>query len=454
MTMDCPINHAQTPFLCRECYRIRTTGSVCPNCRNADGLLHSEIADLAIAHIDCDAFFAAIEKRDNPDLHGKPVIIGGGKRGVVATCCYTARLFGVRSAMPMFKALKACPNAIVVRPDFEKYKIASRDIRARMEKLTPLVQQVSIDEAYLDLSGTHKVHRAYPAELLSSLQREIERDVGITVSIGLSFNRFLAKSASELDKPNGFAVIGRGEARSFLATKPVEFVHGIGPAFARQIRAKGFETLGDLQSEDLKQLISKFGDQGLWLHQRALGIDNRPVDPRSDRKSISSETTFFEDISDPGLLEDHLWYLCEKTAFRAKETGLQGNVVTLKLKTSDFKTRTRRITLHQPTQLSHTLFKTGRVMLKKECDGARFRLLGIGISDLEPAKGDAIDLIDTKDTKRTRAERAADAAKARFGKDAISTGRGFRAIAKRTEQREQSSDTDHNQTGRTPKGSS
>lgn len=411
---------------------------MCPHCGSPSLVKHTEIAQLSIAHMDCDAFFAAIEKRDNPSLHGQPVIIGGGKRGVVATCCYTARLFGVRSAMPMFKALKLCPNAIIVRPDFDKYKTASRQIRAKMDELTPLVQQVSIDEAYLDLSGTERLHHASPAELLSRLQNEISRDVGITISIGLSFNRFLAKSASELDKPNGFAVIGRAEARDFLAPKPVDFVHGIGPALARQIRNKGFETLGQLQHENPKHLMSLFGEQGMWLHQRANGIDTRKVDPHSERKSISAETTFFEDISDLATLEDHLWWLCEKTAFRAKETGLQGNVVTMKLRTSDFKTRTRRITLSSPTQLAQILFRTGRLMLTKEMDGTRFRLIGIGLSDLEPQKEDVADLIDPTAIKRARAERAADIAKAKFGKEAVSTGRGVRMSEKRDARRKAS----------------
>ncbi|MAK62158.1 MAG: DNA polymerase IV [Ponticaulis sp.] len=422
-------------FLCRDCSRIQSDSTICAYCGKANRLAHPEIRDLSIAHIDCDAFFAAIEKRDDPSLHGKPVIIGGGRRGVVATCCYTARLFGVRSAMPMFKALKLCPDAIIVKPEFDKYKTASREIRARMDALTPLVQQVSIDEAYLDLSGTEKLHGSPPAELLSRLQRSIQTDIGITVSIGLSHNRFLAKSASELDKPNGFAVIGRAETKTFLAERPVDFIHGIGPAFAKQIRGKGFETLGQLQLADIKTLIRHFGEQGLWLHQRANGIDDRKVDPHSERKSISAETTFFEDISDLALLEDQLWWLCEKTAFRAKETGLQGHVVTLKLKTSDFKSRTRRITLSSPTQLAHPLFRTARQLMLKELDGTRFRLIGVGLTELEPAGADVADLIDPSTIKRAKAERAADLAKAKFGKEAVSTGRGMRMIAQREARR-------------------
>tara|TARA_B100000678_G_scaffold65690_1_gene53819 strand:+ start:29871 stop:31208 length:1338 start_codon:yes stop_codon:yes gene_type:complete len=441
LTMDSLSARHPSLILCRNCALLRAAEKRCPKCKSADGLAHDELDSLSIAHMDCDAFFAAIEKRDDPSLHGKPVIIGGGRRGVVATCCYTARLFGVRSAMPMFKALKLCPDAVIVKSNFEKYKTASRAIRAKMEELTPLVQPVSIDEAYMDLTGTHKLHGRSPAELLSRLQNEIHEEIGITVSIGLSFNRFLAKSASELDKPNGFAVIGRAEAKTFLASKPVDFVHGIGPAFARQIRNRGYETLGQLQNENPKHLISQFGEQGLWLHERANGVDNRKVDPHSERKSISAETTFSEDISDPALLEDQLWWLCEKTAFRAKETGLQGNVVTLKLRTTDFKTRTRRLTLNQATQLAQPLFRTARAMLRKEIDGSRFRLLGVGISDLEPARGDMADLVDPSALKRAQAERAADIAKSKFGKDVVSTGRGMRIMARREAHKRASDDT-------------
>ena len=417
------------PGLCRNCGSIIESTGNCRTCRSAAYLRHAELTTLNIAHIDCDAFFASIEKRDNPDLANKPVIIGGGKRGVVATACYTARLYGVRSAMPMFRALKACPDAVVVRPDFEKYKTASNLIREKMNALTPLVQQVSIDEAYLDLTGTGKMHHACPAELLSRLQNEIFRDVGITVSVGLSHNRFLAKSASELDKPRGFAVIGREETRSFLEEKPVDFIHGVGPSLSRQVRGKGFETLGDIQRTDLKTMIGFFGETGQWLHQRANGIDNRPVDPTSERKSVSSETTFFDDISDRAQLEDHLWWLCEKTAFRAKQAGVQGTVITLKLRTSDFKTRTRRVSLQTATQLAQVLFRTGKQLMAKEIDGSAFRLLGIGLSDLEDAKADIGDLIDPSALKRATAERAADIAKAKFGKDIVTTGRGIRRLA-------------------------
>ena len=364
----------------------------CANCGGMRVISSSALTSLSIAHIDCDAFFAAVEKRDNPELRDKPVIIGGGHRGVVATCCYIARLHGVRSAMPMFKALKACPNAVVVRPDSAKYRAASADIRAKMSDLTPLVQMVSIDEAYLDLSGTERINGGAPAQVLAKLALEIERDVGITVSIGLSSNRFLAKTASEMDKPRGFAVIDPAEAPAILAPLATGAPHG---------------------------------------------IDNRPVRIDTERKSVSAERTFNEDISSLTLLEDRLWSVCEETAIRAKKAGTQGRVVTLKLKTRDFRSLTRSVTLPGATQLAQTLFRAARPILARETQsGIAYRLIGIGISSLEPATSDEIDLVDPTIAKRAAAERAGDKAREKFGKDAIQTARGMRMSVKDLQKRD------------------
>ncbi|MEL7231558.1 MAG: DNA polymerase IV, partial [Pseudomonadota bacterium] len=231
--------------VCRDCDTVSETDpDTCPKCGSGRILSHPQLTELSIAHIDCDAFFAAIEKRDDPDLRDKPVIVGGGKRGVVATCCYIARLHGVRSAMPMFKALKLCPEAVVVRPNREAYSTASRQIREKLQGLTPLVQMISIDEGYLDLTGTERVNGAAPAAALTRIAREIEDEIGITISVGLSENKFLAKTASEMDKPRGFAVISAAEARALLAPKPIGYLHGVGPAFARKLEAANFKTVG------------------------------------------------------------------------------------------------------------------------------------------------------------------------------------------------------------------
>jgi DNA polymerase-4 len=418
--------------LCRDCLTVKSEDfDRCPACGHLRVVSHPALSTLTIAHVDCDAFYAAVEKRDRPDLRDKPLIVGGGTRGVVTTCCYIARLYGVRSAMPMFKALKLCPEAVVVRPDFPKYHEAGRAIRARMDALTPLVQPVSIDEAYLDLSGTERLHGVPPAASLARLALEVEQQVGVTVSVGLSANKFLAKTASELDKPRGFAVLAPEEAEAFLAERPAGFLHGVGPKFAELLTKDGFHTVGDLQRAELKDLIRSYGETGEWLKRCAHGRDDRPVSPNDDRKSVSSETTFFEDTGDLSVLEDHLWRLSVKTADRAKAEGVVGLVVTLKLKTSEFKPITRRISLHAPTQLAQEVFRTARPLLAKEANGrARYRLIGVGLSGLSPYHSDGTDLIDPKVAKRAAAERASDKARARFGPGAVITGRAARMAKK------------------------
>lgn len=414
--------------LCRDCLNT-APGPVeaCPACQGTRMISHPNLMELSIAHIDCDAFYASVEKRDNPDLRDRPVIVGGGTRGVVTTCCYIARLYGVRSAMPMFKALKACPDAVVIRPDFAKYHTAARAIRSQMSMLTPLVEAVSIDEAYLDLAGTSALHKAPPAVSLARLALAIEREVGLTVSVGLSVNKFLAKTASELDKPRGFAAIGPEETETLLGPRPIDFLHGVGPKFAERLRADGFATVADIQGADVKTLLRRYGETGAWLKKRAHGIDTRPVDPDGERKSISSETTFFEDLSDPARLEDELWQLCVKTADRAKATGLAGKVVTLKLKTHAFKPMTRQVSLPQPAQLAQEVFRAAKPLLANEANGQmRFRLLGVGLSGLTEQSADAVDLLDPTVAKRAAAERASDKARAKFGKDAVVTGRTAR----------------------------
>lgn len=419
--------------LCRDCATIfNSENEHCPSCNSTRIFAHNELISLNIAHLDCDAFYAAIEKRDDPSLKDKPVIVGGGQRGVVSTCCYIARLYGVRSAMPMFKALKACPDAVVIHPEHAKYQAEGQRIREKMKALTPLVQPVSIDEAYMDLTGTERLNGHPPAAALAKLALEIEADIGITVSIGLAPNKFLAKTASEMDKPRGFAAIGAAEAKSKLGPMPPRSLHGVGPKLAATLERDGFETVEKLQAAAVKDLIGRYGETGLWLHQRANGLDNRPVQTDSERKSVSSETTFARDLSDAGALEDALWKLCVKTADRAKAAGVEGGVIVLKLKTSNFKTRTRRVTLPVPTQLAQTIFRSAKPMLTKEL-GPAFRLIGVGLSALEPAKSDAVDLLDPRVKKRAAAERASDIAREKFGSGAVMTGRGMKAKQSRPE---------------------
>lgn len=414
--------------ICRDCdHVVETAISGCSNCGSNRIVTHSKLKDLSIAHIDCDAFFAAVEKRDNPDLKDKPVIVGGGKRGVVATCCYIARLHGVRSAMPMFKALKLCPEAVVIKGRRGAYSEASRAIQARLKDLTPLVQMISIDEGYLDLSGTERVNSAMPAIALSRLARDIETHIGITISVGLSENKFLAKTASELDKPRGFAALSAAEAGSFLAPKPVGFLHGVGKQLAQKLEREGYRSVGDVQSETPRNLISKFGETGLWLHQRSLGIDNRPVHTGNERKSVSAERTFETDIDRFDMLVDRLWQVCEETARRAKGHAVEGATLTLKLKRKDFRSITRSVTLRSPTNLAQTLFRVSRPMLERETGkGQSYRLIGIGLSHLSDARWEDKDLVDPSVEKRANAERASDAACSKFGDLAVVTGRSIK----------------------------
>ena len=386
---------------------------------------HDELFSLHIAHVDCDAFYASVEKRDRPDLAARPVIVGGGARGVVTAACYVARLSGVRSAMPMFKALAACPDAVVIRPDFSKYVAASRQIRALMATLTPLMQPLSIDEAVLDMAGTEALHRAPPAAALARFAREVERQVGVTVSIGLAPNRLLAKIAAGRDKPRGFCVIG-AEARALLAPEPVRLLPGVGPTLARKLESLGIVKLAHLQALDEREALRRLGDDGPALARRARGEDSRRVDPGRDTKSVSAETTFDTDLTQTADLERHLWRLSEKLAQRLREQDFAAAGVTLKLKTSRFATRTRTQRLSSPSRLPDTLFEAARALLARETDGTAYRLIGIGAQPLVPGgQADLPDLADPNQPKRAATQAAIDTLRTKFGAAAIGRGRGF-----------------------------
>jgi DNA polymerase IV len=390
---------------------------------------HEELTQLSLAHLDCDAFYATIEKRDDPSLDGKPVIVGGGVRGVVTTCCYLARAFGVRSAMPMFKARALCPDAIIVKPRMSLYVEEGRRVRAMMQNLTPQVEPLSIDEAFMDLSGTEALHGGAPAQSLVKLQNAIEAEIGITVSIGLSFNKFLAKTASDFDKPRGFSVIGRAEAVDFLSGRKVGTLPGVGPVAVQALENRNLRKIGDLRAAGRAKLHAWYGDWGARLFELANAHDTRVVDPEGERKSISAETTFNEDIADVTALEDILWTLCERVAARARASDLAGRTVTLKLRDQKFKIITRRRGLSEPTLLAAKLFEHGRALLAPEADGKiRYRLIGIGLADFEPGEAaDKGDMLDAKTPKRAAAETAMAKARERFGRDAVKTGRGLRA---------------------------
>ncbi len=416
------------PALCRDCLTTFETGPRCPACRSPRIVSHAELFTLSIAHMDCDAFYASVEKRDDPSLRGRPVIVGGSRRGVVSTCCYLARIKGVRSAMPMFQALRLCPEAVVIKPRGGHYAAVSRQIRALMDDLTPAVEPLSLDEAFLDLSGTGRLHRAPPAVLLARLLKRMEEELGLTGSVGLSHNKFLAKIASDLDKPRGFSVIGRADTAKFLKGKPVRLIWGVGAAGQAQLEAAGIRTFDDLARWDRKDLIHRFGQIGERLWHLARGEDNRRVNPNEPMKSISAETTFDEDISDRDLLDGHVWRLAEKVADRTKAKNLAGRTVALKLKRADFTTITRRHALREPTQTADRLYREAAELLAHLCDVGPFRLIGVGLSDIVPAREADLtpDLLDPQAALRAGAERATDAIRARFGPDAIVKGRSLR----------------------------
>lgn len=369
--------------LCRDCCIPLRSGPDCPRCGSARVVEHAELFDLSIAHLDCDSFYASVEKRDNPDLIDKPVIVGhAGGRGVVTTACYVARKFGPRSAMPMFKALELCPHAVVIPPDMAKYRRVSQAIRELLLKATPLIEPLSLDEAYLDLSAEARLVDRPPAVLLARLQRAIERRVGITVSVGLSYNKFLAKMASDRDKPRGYSIIGRAEARALLAPMPVNALFGVGAATARRMEEAGITTIGQVQQMAEAELVARFGRFGRNLYLMARGEDGRRIQPDRPAKSVSNETTFARDIRDPARLAVALTPLAEKVAGRLERAGLAGRTVVLKLKTADFKLLTRNHRLPAATARAEQMVRVASAMLEKEADGRAFRLIGIGVTDL------------------------------------------------------------------------
>lgn len=428
-----------TPGLCRDCFaRIEDAAALrCAGCGSARIVRHPELDTLSLAHIDCDAFYASVEKRDDPSLRDKALIIGGGTRGVVSTACYIARKFGVRSAMPMFKARELCPHAVILRPDMAKYAGVSRQVKAIFEETTPLVESLSLDEAFLDLSGTEKLHHATPAATLARIAKRIEVEIGITVSVGLAPNKLIAKLASELEKPRGFGVIGRAEARAFLATRSIRVLPGVGPKLGARLAEDGFVSVADLQRAGERELAARYADTGKWLFAMAEGRDSRAVEPEREAKSISAETTFARDLGDAEELSGELWPLAEEVAYRLKKHHLAGRTVQLKLKTSNFQILTRRTTLAAGTQLADTLFRAADDMLRKEVARdrrRRYRLIGVGASELaepggepepqsdlfgvEPAKG-------PDDPRSAKVEKAIDAVRDKFGLSAIRKGRGL-----------------------------
>jgi DNA polymerase-4 len=420
--------------LCRDCsavYARPPPGGRCQQCASPRLVSHPALARLTIGHVDCDAFYATVEKCDRPELAHRPVIVGGGRRGVVLACCYVARLYGVRSAMPMFRALEACPDAEVIRPNMAKYREVGRAVRAKMRELTPLVEPISIDEAFLDLAGTERLHHAAPAQLLAALAREVESSLGVTLSIGLSDSKFLAKIASDLDKPRGFALLCRSDAPAFFVDKPVSLLWGVGAAMQRRLAADGITLIGQLAALGERELAARYGRIGGHLARLAQGIDSRAVLAHTPARSISAETTLPHDETGPATLAQILRPLSERVAAHLKEAALAAGTVTLKLKTADFRLRTRSRRLAEPTQIAETMHRVATRLLAGEADGiSAFRLIGIGADTLVDARGaDLPTLFERELGRPQRLEQAIDDIRERLGADMLRRGHGPSAAA-------------------------
>lgn len=419
--------------LCRDCGTFMSIAHAaslrpperCAVCGSPRLIVHGELDRLAIAHIDCDAFYASVEKRDRPEIANQPVIVGGGRRGVVLTACYLARQSGVHSAMPMFQALKLCRDAMIVKPDMKKYAAEGRRVRALMQSVTPLVEPVSIDEAYLDLSGTERLHRASPAETLARLCRRIEAEIGVTVSVGLSFHRVLAKIASGLDKPRGFSVIGHADALEKLDRLPIRELPGVGPAAERALAKSGIASVGALRRSTARTRLAP-GAADL-LAEIESGRAGRAIAPDRPTKSISAETTFASDIASIESLAAELWPLCERVSARLKTSMLAAETVQIVLRTADFRRINRQRAVHPPTQLAAILFDVSAALLKETADGRPYRLIGVGASNLVGADAaDHGDLLDGSRARKLSLERAIDDVRARLGPGAIATGRSLK----------------------------
>jgi DNA polymerase IV len=417
------------PRLCRDCMRRSSLDLTrCGDCGSPRTINLEAAEGLAIAHVDCDAFYVAVEKRDDANLRDKPVIVGGsGPRAVVATCCYIARTFGVRSAMPMSRARALCPNAVVLPPDMARYARVGREIRARMLELTPLVEPLSIDEAFLDLTGCDGSNGASAAETLARFACQVEVEIGVTVSVGLSYCKFLAKLASDLDKPRGFALIAREEAKAWLAPQSVGRLWGVGRIGRERLERSGFRAIGDLQRIDERAAVSRLGDDGLRLWRLAQGRDDRRVVADREPKSISSETTFDCDISDKAELTRILLIHCERVAARLRKEGLSACGVTLKLRLPDFSLRTRSRVGLKATQLAPRLFEAARSLLDAQPERTAYRLLGIAATELTLAQhADEGDLVGGDSDREKFREAAIASLRDKFGPAAVQRGLTFR----------------------------
>ena len=343
-----------------------------------------------ILHADFDAFYASVEQLDNPELRGKPVVVGGSAegRGVVASASYEAREFGVRSAMPMRTAQRLCPHAIRVGARFDRYREISQRVLSIFRDLTPLVEPLSLDEAYLDVTSIVARDRP-PADIAAGLKRRVKHELGLTISVGVATSKSIAKIASDMDKPDGLTVVAPGDEKAFLAPLPIRDLWGVGPKTAERLNSEGIETIGDIARQDEDWLRERFGKHGAQMQKLALGQDNSPVVVRRETKSVSAETTFAQDIGEPEALLEVVNRLSQRVSHQLRRKQLQGRTVKLKLRLSDFTTFTRQKTLPYAVQSADDLSQSASELLRAELYGRRrFRLVGVGVSGFEQSEED------------------------------------------------------------------
>lgn len=376
-----------------------------------------------ILHVDMDAFFAAVEQRDNPALRGKPVIVGGSPtgRGVVLTASYEARVFGCRSAMPMAQALRLCPQALIVKPNGAAYREASAKVRAVFEQFTPLVQPISIDEAFLDVTGSQRLFGDGPT-IARQIKDEIFAATTLTASVGVAPNKFLAKLASDLQKPDGLVIVPPDDVQGFLDPLPVGRLWGAGPRTLAKFERLGLRTIGDVRKVGEPELRRAFGDMGAHFYRLATGGDDRPVTPDRAAKSISHERTFASDIRDLDWLRGELQEHVEQVAARLRRHERLARTVVLKIRDPEFRTITRSSTLDRATDRTDLLWNAAAALYDAwlQRGGHPVRLLGVGVSQLTEPKNQQLSLFDQpQDDRRRRLDAAVDQIRTRFGKDAV-----------------------------------
>ncbi len=376
-------------------------------------------ARLSIIHVDLDAFFAAVEQRDHPELRGKPVIVGGDprSRGVVSTCSYEARKFGVHSAMPLRTALSLCPGGIFVPVDGAKYQRVSREVMTVLRRFTPVVEQVSIDEAFLDVAGSEALFG--PAqEIARRIKAAVVETTGLTVSVGVATNKLVAKVGSDLRKPDGLVVVEPGEEASFLAPLEIRRLWGIGPRTAERLHGLGIATIGELAALPAETLTRALGDHGATLHDRALGIDSDPVIGGGEAaKSVSHETTFAVDVTDPAEIDRTLLALTEGVSARLRASGMRAATVAVKIRDSQFRTITRQKHLAEPSDLTDTIWRAALELARPEVRGRKIRLLGVAATQL--GAPEQISMFEVVDARQRRVVDATDAVRRRFGDRAV-----------------------------------